>query len=103
MGTEGIKLVRESSAAKPQPDIEVARLRSRRGFFGALLAFGWALTGAFTGLPVVRYLLHCLRSPAYDFPMAEIGSVTECQSCNTPVRKLLRMHEVDGWRSTTTE
>jgi menaquinol-cytochrome c reductase iron-sulfur subunit len=70
----------------------------RRGFLAGLLAAGAAGVGALLALPVVKFVLHPVLAQTTDKSWSEVGSVDEFQSLTAPVKKLVQIEQLDGWR-----
>ncbi len=72
----------------------------RRSFVAALLAAGSAGVGALLAIPVVKFVLHPVLAQTTEKSWADVGSVDEFQSITAPVKKLVQIDQLDGWRRT---
>jgi menaquinol-cytochrome c reductase iron-sulfur subunit len=84
----------------PIPDCEDPSSPPRRSFIAALLAAGSAGIGALLALPVIKFVLHPVLAQTTEKSWAEVGSVDEFQSITAPVKKLVQIDQLDGWRRT---
>ena len=72
----------------------------RRSFLAALLAAGTAGVGLLLAVPVVRFVLHPVLARTTEKSWSEAGNVSEFQSPTAPVKKLVQIEQLDGWRRT---
>lgn len=72
----------------------------RRSFLAALLAAGTAGVGLLLAVPVVRFVLHPVLARTTEKSWSEVGNVSEFQSPTAPVKKLVQIEQLDGWRRT---
>lgn len=70
----------------------------RRGFLGALLAVGAAITGMTLAVPLKRFLLYPLQSARSGVPWTDLGPVASFASASLPLLKTLEISRIDGWR-----
>jgi menaquinol-cytochrome c reductase iron-sulfur subunit len=87
----------------PRPDCDDPANPPRRSFLGGLLAAGAAGVGALLALPVVKFVLHPLLAQTTEKSWSDVGSMDEFQSLNTPVKKLVQIEQLDGWRRTVSQ
>ena len=80
------------------PDCEDLTNPPRRSFVAGLLAVGSAGVGALLVLPVVKFVLHPVLANTTEKSWSEVGSVDELQSLTAPVKKLVQIEQLDGWR-----
>ena len=76
---------------------------SRRSFLGVLLGAGASGVGALLSVPLLRFLLHPLVRAKAQVSWKEIGSVEELASVTSPVKKLVKVEQRDGWRRIVSE
>src|SRR5882672_1436200 len=76
---------------------------SRRTFLGLLLSAGAAGVGALLSVPLVRFLLHPLLTPTSSSSWKEVGTVEDLASVTSPVKKLVKIEQRDGWRKIVSE
>ena len=76
---------------------------SRRSFFGGLLVAGGAGVAALLGLPVIKFVLHPLLAKTTEKSWSDAGSVDEFKTITAPVKKLVQIERLDGWRKTVSE
>jgi len=77
--------------------------RSRRSFLGLLLGAGAAGVGALLSVPLFRFLLHPLLTATSSSSWKEVGSVEDLASVTSPVKKLVKIEQRDGWRKIVSE
>ena len=75
----------------------------RRGFLAGLLAAGAAGVGALLALPVIKFVLHPVLAQTTDKSWSNVGSMDEFQSLTAPVKKLIQIEQLDGWRRTVAQ
>ncbi len=85
------------------PQIENPPSVPRRSFLAGLLAAGSAGVGLLLAVPVVRFVLHPVLAKTTEKSWSEVGSVSEFQSSAAPVKKLVKIEQLDGWRRTVLE
>jgi len=71
---------------------------SRRTFLGLMLSAGAAGLGALLAVPLLRFLLHPLVQATTQPSWKEIGNVEDLASVTSPVKKLVKVEQRDGWR-----
>jgi menaquinol-cytochrome c reductase iron-sulfur subunit len=76
---------------------------SRRSFLGVLLGFGAAVVGAVLSVPLLRVALHPLLSTTTHTDWSDIGKVDEFASLAAPMKRLITVEQVDGWRKIVSE
>ncbi len=76
---------------------------SRRSFLGLLLSVGAAGVGALLSVPLLRFLLHPLVKAKAEVSWKEIGPVEDLASVTSPVKKLVKVEQRDGWRKIVSE
>ncbi len=76
---------------------------SRRSFLGLLLSAGAAGVGALLSVPLFRFLLHPLLTATSSSSWKEVGSVEDLASVTSPVKKLVKIEQRDGWRKIVSE
>src|SRR6266849_1739925 len=93
-----------SKPAHPtKPDSEDLANPPRRSFVAGLLAAGVAGVGALLALPVVKFVLHPVLANTTEKSWSDVGSVDEFQSLTAPVKKLVQIEQLDGWRRTVSQ
>ena len=75
----------------------------RRSFLAGLLAAGSASVGALLAIPLIRFTLHPVLARTTEKSWSEVGSIDEFQNLGSPVKKLVKIEQRDGWRKTVTE
>ena len=85
----------DSNSAQAEP--------SRRSFFGGLLVAGGAGVAALLGLPVIKFVLHPLLAKTTEKSWSNAGSVEEFKAITAPVKKIVQIEQLDGWRKTVSE
>jgi len=76
---------------------------SRRTFLGLLLSAGAAGVGALLSVPLFRFLLHPLLTPTSSSSWKEVGTVEDLASVTSPVKRLVKIEQRDGWRKIVSE
>lgn len=82
----------------PKPDS-----LTRRSFLGVLLGFGTVVVGAALSVPLIRFVLHPLFTKTTDIGWSDVGSIDEFASLTAPVKKLIRVQQLDAWRKIVSE
>ena len=75
----------------------------RRSFLMMLLGIGSALVGGLLSVPLLRFALHPLFSKTTETGWSEVGKIEEFATINTPIKRLVRMEQRDGWRKLVSE
>jgi len=70
----------------------------RRSFLGWLLGICTVSVGALLSVPLVRFVLHPLRTNTTETSWSDLGDVDEFASFISPVRRVITVEHVDGWR-----
>jgi menaquinol-cytochrome c reductase iron-sulfur subunit len=76
---------------------------ARRSFLGALLAVGAAGIGALLAVPLVRFAIHPLQATTTETKWSDIGNVNEFPVGKLPVKRLIKVEQLDGWRKIVSE
>lgn len=76
---------------------------TRRSFLGVLLGFGTVVMGAALSIPLIRFALHPLLAKTTAINWSEIGKIDEFSAIAQPVKKLITVEQVDGWRKIVSE
>jgi menaquinol-cytochrome c reductase iron-sulfur subunit len=76
---------------------------NRRSFLAGLLAAGSAMVGTLLAVPLIRFTLHPVLAKTTEKSWSEVGRVDELQSLDVPVKKLVTMEQLDGWRKIVLE
>ena len=71
---------------------------TRRSFLGVLMGFGAVVVGAVLAVPVIRFALNPLFTASTKTSWSNIGKVDEFASLTAPVKKLITVEQLDGWR-----
>ena len=71
---------------------------SRRSFFLWLVAVGTAAMGAVLAVPLVRYVLYPVFAKTTSVSWSNLGSGNKYASLSAPVRQIVKIEQVDGWR-----
>jgi len=75
----------------------------RRSFLGFLLGAGGASVGALLSVPLLRFVIHPLIRGTIPLAWTEVGEVKEFASATSPVKRLIKIEQRDGWRKLVTE
>lgn len=73
-------------------------LEGRRSFFLWLIAVGTAAMGALLAVPLVRYVLYPVFATTTSLSWSDLGSDNQYASLTAPVRRIVKINQVDGWR-----
>ena len=76
---------------------------ARRSFLVMLLATGAAGVGALLSAPLVRFVLHPLVRITTPVSWSAVGNVEEFASAALPLKKLITVEQLDGWRKLVSE
>lgn len=93
----------EQSAAAANQGITEGESLTRRSFLGVLLGFGTVLVGAVLAVPLVRFSLHPLLTKTTGIGWSNVGKVDEFTSLTGPMKKLITVEQLDGWRKIISE
>jgi menaquinol-cytochrome c reductase iron-sulfur subunit len=75
----------------------------RRSFLGLVLGVGAASVGALLSVPLLRFVLHPIFKGKIPSSWKEVCDVEDLAKVTTPVRKLVKIEQRDGWRKLVTE
>ena len=73
-------------------------LEGRRSFFLWLIAVGTAAMGTLLAVPLVRYVLYPVFATTTSISWSDLGQQSQYSSLTAPVRKTVKIEQVDGWR-----
>jgi len=73
-------------------------LEGRRSFFLWLIAVGTAAMGALLAVPLVRYVLYPVFARTTSISWSDLGNDSNYGSLTAPVRRTVKIEQVDGWR-----
>jgi len=59
--------------------------------------------GALLAVPLVRFTLHPVLARTTEKSWSDVGAVDVFQNLDAPVKKLVTIEQLDGWRRTITE
>ena len=76
---------------------------TRRSFLGVLRGFGAVVVGSALAVPVLRFALNPLFTTSTKTSWSKIGKVEEFASLTAPVKRLITVEQVDGWRKIVSE
>ena len=76
---------------------------SRRSLLGLLLGAGGATIGALLSVPLLRFVLHPVFKAALPLSWTEAGDVKDFASVTSPVKRLVKIEQRDGWRKLVSE
>ena len=76
---------------------------SRRSFLGVLLGFGSVVVGGVLAVPLIRFALHPLLTTTTGIGWSNIGKIDEFAGLTVPVKKLITVEQLDGWRKIISE
>jgi len=76
---------------------------TRRSFLGVLLGFGTVVVGAALSVPLIRFALHPLLTKTTEIGWADVGNIGEFASLTAPVKKFIRVEQLDAWRKIVSE
>lgn len=76
---------------------------TRRSFLGVLLGFGSVVVGAALAVPLIRFALHPLLTKTTGIGWSNVGKAGEFASISAPVKKLITVEQLDGWRKIISE
>ncbi len=76
---------------------------ARRSFLGWLLGVCTVSIGALLSVPLVRFALYPLRARTTQTAWSDLGQSDELASLTAPVRSVIKVQQVDGWREAVTQ
>jgi quinol---cytochrome c reductase iron-sulfur subunit, bacillus type len=83
----------------PYDAVEDKQIREgRRSFFLWLIAVGTAAMGTLLAVPLVRYVLYPVFAKTTAISWSDLGTDSQYSSLTAPVRKIVKIQQVDGWR-----
>ncbi len=77
--------------------------RARRRLIGWMLGVSASVLGVLMAIPLVRVALYPLLAQAAANPWADLGPEDDFRSLTTPVRRVIQIRKLDGWRQITAE
>jgi len=75
----------------------------RRTFLGWLLSGGTLTIGALLSIPLVRFAIYPLTTKTTETIWSDLGAVDEFESVTAPVKKVITITQIDGWRKIISE
>lgn len=75
----------------------------RRSFLMALIGIGTAFIGALLSIPLIRYTLHPLLAKTTKTSWFQLGQVSDFSTLPGPLRRIVKIAQVDGWREMLAE
>lgn len=75
----------------------------RRTFLGWLLSGGTLAVGTLLSIPLVRFALYPLTTKTTETIWSDLGAVDEFESATVPVKKVITITQIDGWRKIISE
>ena len=94
------EMLKGKTADTLQEDRDEGRIASsgRRSFLGILLGAGGATVGALLSAPLLRFVLHPIFKATIPLSWTEAGDVKDFASVTSPVKRLVKIEQRDGWR-----
>jgi menaquinol-cytochrome c reductase iron-sulfur subunit len=86
-----------------QASSEKPEFPGRRSFFAVLIGVGMAVIGALLGIPLIRFTIYPLLAKTTQTAWSKLGSLSNFSSLKEPVRRIVKITQVDGWREIVTE
>lgn len=77
--------------------------RDRRSFLGVLIGMGTVGMGALLSIPLVRFALHPILAKTTETAWSDLGAADEFASITSPVKRLIKIEQRDGWRRLISE
>ena len=93
--------LRPESGRKSDPE-EIA-FPGRRSFLSVLLGVGTVTMGALLSVPLARFTLYPLFARTTETKWSDLGAVKEFSSITSPVKRLVTVERLDGWRENVSE
>ncbi len=84
----------------PRKDVIII---NRRSFFAVLLGLVTAGVGTLLAIPVLRYILYPLNAITGEKGWSSVGKMTEFTNLRQPIRKMITVTQLDGWRKVVTQ
>jgi len=92
----------QTNIASPRPASDATQdkrvMEGRRSFFLWLIAIGTAAMGTLLAVPLVRYVLYPVFAKTTSVSWSDLGQENQYASLSSPVRKIVKIEQVDGWR-----
>jgi menaquinol-cytochrome c reductase iron-sulfur subunit len=85
-----------------QEENEAAEIK-RRTFLGWFISLGTFAVGAILSVPLVRFALYPLTATTTETVWSELGPADEFASITVPVKKVIKLTQIDGWRKVISE
>jgi len=100
---EGMPAGKTADASQASHDGPNRPSLSRRSLLGLLLGAGGATIGALLSVPLLRFVLHPVFKAALPLSWTEAGDVKDFASVTSPVKRLVKIEQRDGWRKLVSE
>ena len=75
----------------------------RRSFLGMLLGIGTVGVGALLSVPLIRFAFYPALAKTTETEWSDLGPVEEFASITGPVKRVITIEQLDGWRKSTSE
>lgn len=75
----------------------------RRSFLAWLLGGGTVTVGGLLAIPLVRFALYPLTGVSTETSWADLGAPEDFKDIAVPVKKIITVSQVDGWRKVVSE
>ncbi len=82
----------------PEPEFP-----GRRSFFMVLLGVGGAFVAALLSIPLIRYTIYPLLANTTKTSWSSLGPLDSFSAMTQPMRKTVKILQVDGWRESVSE
>ena len=99
MGSEPTWGIRDQDETGGRRTSSEPEFPGRRSFITVLLAVGTAVVGAALAIPLIRFALYPVFAQTTRTSWSNLGPVSVFQSLTAPMRKIVKVAQVDGWRA----
>ncbi|MGH9326104.1 MAG: ubiquinol-cytochrome c reductase iron-sulfur subunit [Terriglobia bacterium] len=96
-------MISERNAEVPSSPPLPPEAPERRQFLGWLLGAGALVVGVLLCVPLVRLVLYPLFAKSGASVWSDLGPLDQYNSLASPVRRVLKIQYIDGWRQTVSQ
>lgn len=75
----------------------------RRKFLGWLLGGGTLTVAGLLSIPLIRFAIYPLTTRTTETIWSDLGPIEDFNSITVPVRKVITLTQIDGWRKVISE
>ncbi len=86
-----------------ESQISVQDFLERRSFLSVLIAIGGAVVTGILSVPILRYVFHPVFAKTTEIGWSEVGPSSDFTTLPKPVKKVIHVEQLDGWRKIISE